>query len=145
MTQYSEPYIKSINSLPSFICSCHPPTSSNPSRLKIIDCSFYHQAPALWNSLPQHLRALSSTSPAQTSYSWVHGLTATVGLSGVKRDCSIRCSKNQSIFFQMSGGRKVAKYQYKFKTMFLKNLENEVPQAQNSKWPPFYIEINIVQ
>ena len=42
---------------------------SNPSRLKIIDRSFYHQAPALWNSLPKHLRALSSTSPTQTNYS----------------------------------------------------------------------------
>mgnify|MGYP003531577293 CR=1 FL=1 len=42
---------------------------SNPSRLKITDRSFYHQAPALWNSLPQHLRALSSTSSTQTNYS----------------------------------------------------------------------------
>ena len=42
---------------------------SNPSRLKITDRSFYHQAPALWNSLPQHLRALSSTSPTQTNNS----------------------------------------------------------------------------
>ena len=40
---------------------------SNPSRLKITDRSFYHQAPALWNSLPQHLRALSSASPTQTN------------------------------------------------------------------------------
>ena len=32
---------------------------SNPSRLKITDRSFYHQAPALWNSLPKHLHALS--------------------------------------------------------------------------------------
>ena len=42
---------------------------SNPSRLKITDRFFYHQAPALWNSLPQHLRALSSTSPTQTNNS----------------------------------------------------------------------------
>ena len=42
---------------------------SNPSRLKITDRSFYHQAPALWNSLPQHLRALSPTSPTQTNNS----------------------------------------------------------------------------
>ena len=42
---------------------------SNPSRLKITDRSFYHQAPALWNSLPHHLRALSSTSPTQTNNS----------------------------------------------------------------------------
>ena len=42
---------------------------SNPSRFKITDRSFYHQAPALWNSLPQHLRALSSTSPTQTNNS----------------------------------------------------------------------------
>ena len=41
---------------------------SNSSRLKITDKSFYHQAPALWNSLPKHLRALSSTSPKQTNY-----------------------------------------------------------------------------
>ena len=41
----------------------------NPSRLKITDRSFHHQAPALWNSLPQHLRALSSTSPTQTNNS----------------------------------------------------------------------------
>ena len=40
---------------------------SNPSRLKITDKSFYHQAPALWNSLPQYLRALSSTSSTQTN------------------------------------------------------------------------------
>ena len=40
---------------------------SNPSRLKITDRSFYRQAPALWNSLPQHLRALSSASPTQTN------------------------------------------------------------------------------
>ena len=32
----------------------------NSPRLKITDRSFYHQAPALWNSLPQHLRAFSS-------------------------------------------------------------------------------------
>ena len=38
---------------------------SNPSRLKITDKSFYHPAPALWNSLPQHLHALSSASPTQ--------------------------------------------------------------------------------
>ena len=42
---------------------------SNPSRLKITDRSFYHQAPALWNSLPKHLHALSSISPTQTNYS----------------------------------------------------------------------------
>ena len=42
--------------------------SSNPSRLKITERSFYHQAHALWNSLPKHLRALSSTSPTQTNY-----------------------------------------------------------------------------
>ena len=30
---------------------------SNPSRLEITDRSFYHQAPAPWNSLPKHLRA----------------------------------------------------------------------------------------
>ena len=42
---------------------------SNPSRLKITDRSFYHQAPALWNSLPKHLRALSSTLPTQTNNS----------------------------------------------------------------------------
>ena len=41
---------------------------SNPSRPKITD-RYYHQAPALWNSLPQHLRALSSTSPTQTNNS----------------------------------------------------------------------------
>ena len=41
----------------------------NPSRLKITDRFFYHQAPALWNSLPQHLRALSSTSFTQTNNS----------------------------------------------------------------------------
>ena len=47
---------------------------SNPSRVKITDRSFYHQAPALWNSLPQHLRALSShhllkpTTPFLQSY-----------------------------------------------------------------------------
>ena len=40
---------------------------SNPSRLKITDRSFYHQAPALWNSLPHYLRALSSTSSTQTN------------------------------------------------------------------------------
>ena len=43
---------------------------SNPSRLKIYaDRFFYHQAPALWNSLPKHLHTLSSTSPTQTNYS----------------------------------------------------------------------------
>ena len=42
---------------------------SNPSRLKITDRSFYQQAPALWNSLPQHLRALSSTSPTKINNS----------------------------------------------------------------------------
>ena len=40
---------------------------SNPSRLKITDQFFYHQAPALWNSLPQHLRAFSSASPTRTN------------------------------------------------------------------------------
>ena len=40
-----------------------------PPYLKITDRSFYHQAPALWNSLPKHLRALSSISPTQTNYS----------------------------------------------------------------------------
>ena len=42
---------------------------SNPSRLKITDRSFYHQAPALWNSLPKHLRAHSSILRTQTNYS----------------------------------------------------------------------------
>ena len=42
---------------------------SNPSRLKITDRSFYHQAPALLEFTPQHLLALSSTSPTQTNYS----------------------------------------------------------------------------
>ena len=45
--------------------------SSNPSWLKITDRSFNHQAPALWNSLPQHMRALSSMSPTQTNYSYL--------------------------------------------------------------------------
>ena len=40
---------------------------SNPSRLKITDRSFYHQAPTLWNSLPKHMRAHSSMSPTQTN------------------------------------------------------------------------------
>ena len=44
---------------------------SNPSRLKITDRSFYHQAPDLWNSLPKHLRAHSSMSPTQTNYSFL--------------------------------------------------------------------------
>ena len=35
---------------------------SNPSRLKITDRSFYHQAPALWNSLTKHLLVHSSMS-----------------------------------------------------------------------------------
>ena len=42
---------------------------ANPSRLKITDRSFYHQAPALWNSLPKHLLAHSAISPTQTNYS----------------------------------------------------------------------------
>jgi hypothetical protein len=32
----------------------------NPSRRKISDRSFYHSAPALWNSLPKYLRQCSS-------------------------------------------------------------------------------------
>ena len=40
---------------------------SSPSRLKITDRSFYYQAPAIWHSLSQHLRALSSASPTQTN------------------------------------------------------------------------------
>lgn len=35
---------------------------SNHSRLKITDRSFYHTAPALWNSLPPYLRQLASPS-----------------------------------------------------------------------------------
>ena len=36
---------------------------SNSSCLEITDRSFYHQAPALWNSLPKHLHTCSSMSP----------------------------------------------------------------------------------
>ena len=40
---------------------------SNPSRLKITSRSFYHAAPALWNSLPANLRQISPNCSASTS------------------------------------------------------------------------------
>jgi hypothetical protein len=55
---------------------------SNPSRLKLTDRSFYHQAPALWNSLPADLRipsdnflthrSVSNSSPFALSVSNFH-------------------------------------------------------------------------
>lgn len=40
---------------------------SNPSRLKIIDRSFYYSAPALWNHLPIHLRSKTTISSSTNS------------------------------------------------------------------------------
>ena len=59
----------SANSFPSFIRSCHPPTSFQSLSTKNFDRSLYHQAPALWNSLRKHLFVHSSMSPTQINYS----------------------------------------------------------------------------
>ena len=74
VTQYKQP--SSISDLLNILQTCFTRSSavvtlqrpSNPSRLKLSDRSFYHQAPALWNALlPNDLRSPSSISPSLPS------------------------------------------------------------------------------
>ena len=59
----------SANSFHSFICSCHLPASFQSISAQNYWQTFYHQAHALWNSLPQQLRVLSSASPSNQQLS----------------------------------------------------------------------------
>ena len=59
----------SAKSFHSFIRSCHPPASFQSISAQNYWQILLPRAPALWNSLPEHLRALSSTSPSQANYS----------------------------------------------------------------------------